>query len=98
VTDYFINNGIILSMQQLGYGHSGAAILGGMLSINPNAFHNTWTNMEVGIGKAQIWAGNMVLKEIVEKEKGKSEVNNDSQHLFYVSIDNGWNNQGSGHS
>jgi hypothetical protein len=59
---------------------------------------NTFSNIEVQIGKHQIAAGKDILKENVEKEKQLSEVNDNSQHLFCVSIDNGWNNRGSGRS
>jgi hypothetical protein len=98
VSDYSINNQIVLAMQQLGCGQAGAAVLGGMLSVTPNAFHNTFSDIEVQIGKHQIAAGNSILEDNVEKEKQLSEVNDDSQFLFCVSIDNGWNNRGSGHS
>ena len=98
VSDYSINNQVILAMQQVGCGQAGAAVVGGMLSITPNAFHNTFTDIEVEIGKKQVSAGTTILDENVEKEKLLSEVNKDSQHLFCVAIDNAWNNRGSGRS
>jgi hypothetical protein len=72
VSDYSINNAMVLSMQQLGCGQTGAAVVGGMLSITPNAFHNTWTDMEVAIGKVQVKVGKNILKENVEKGKTKT--------------------------
>ena len=98
VADYAINNQMILAMQQLGCGQAGAAVVGGMLSITPNAFHNTFTDIEVDIGKKQVAVGKKILEENVQKEIVLSEVNDDSQHLFCVSIDNAWNNRGSGRS
>jgi hypothetical protein len=70
----------------------------GRLSIAPNAFASTWTNMEVEIGTTQVSLGNDILDENIEKEKAKSKVSDDNTQLFCVSIDNGWNNRGLGKS
>jgi hypothetical protein len=61
-------------MQQLGCGQAGAVVLGGMLLVTPNAFHNTFSDIEIQIGKHQIAAGTTILKENVKKEKQLSEV------------------------
>jgi hypothetical protein len=96
-SDYNINNQVVLAMQQLGCGQAGAAVMGGMLSIAPSAFANTWTDMEVEIAAAQVSLGSDILDENIMKEKQKS-VCKDNNYLFCVSIDNGWNNRGSGKS
>jgi hypothetical protein len=84
----------MLAMQQLGCGQAGAAVLGGKLSIVPNAFAASRTNMEVAIRTAQVsLAGSNILDENLERGKQKS-VCKDNKHLFCVFIDNGWNNRG----
>jgi hypothetical protein len=59
-------------------------------------FHNTWTNIEETLGKAQIELGKIILGENIEKEKSLFKQDNKSRYLFCVSIDVGWNNRGSG--
>jgi hypothetical protein len=89
---------MVLALQQLGSGQAGAGVLGGMLSILPDAFHSKWTLLEVEIGKVEIELGNTILSENVEKEKLQCETDDDGRYLFCVSIDAGWNNRGSGKS
>jgi hypothetical protein len=63
----------MLACQQFGGGQAVAAHIGGMLSIVENSFHNTWTNIEETIGKAQIEFGNTILSENIKKEKNLSK-------------------------
>jgi hypothetical protein len=95
VKDYIINYKIILAMQQVGCGQTGASILGGMLSICNNPFGNTWTPIEEEIGRSQIVLRNTILDENVSKEKEISEKEDKGCYVFCVSIDADWNNRGS---
>jgi hypothetical protein len=45
------------ALQQMGCGQTGAAILGGMLSIAASPFKGSWIKMEEAIGKTQIQMG-----------------------------------------
>jgi hypothetical protein len=89
---------MVLAMQQMGCGQSGAGVLGGMLSIGTNVLRNTWTKLEEAIGMAQIRLANTVINENIEKEKELSKQDDMERYLFCVSIDAGWNNRGSGKS
>jgi hypothetical protein len=91
-----VNAKVVLAMQQMGYDKTGAAILGGMLSLAMSPFKNTWLRMEEAIGKTQVILGNTILSENVEKEKELSEKDEKGCYLLCVSIDAGWNNRGSG--
>jgi hypothetical protein len=52
---------------------------------------NTWINTEVAIGQTQVSLCIKMIDENVDKEKAKSEVDENDYHLFCVSIYNRWN-------
>jgi hypothetical protein len=85
-----------LACQQFGGGWAAASIPGGLLSIVENAFHNTWTNIEETLAKAQIEVGKTTIGENIEKEKSLSKQDDKGIYLFCVSINVGWNNCGFG--
>jgi hypothetical protein len=89
---------MILAMQHLGCGMTGAAVIGRLLSICFNPMASCWNRIEEKIGKAQIKLGEEIIVENINKEKKLSEKTCEGKSKLCVSIDAGWNNRGSGSS
>jgi hypothetical protein len=95
---YSLNLRLVLAFQRMGCGQAAAGVLGGMLSIQPNAFHSHWTTIEESIGRIQIALGQEILNENIAGEKLMSKQDEYGRYLFCVSIDAAWNTRGSGRS
>jgi hypothetical protein len=98
MSEYAMNLKMVLALQQMGQGKTGAGILGGMFSIIPEGLKNQWTELEEAIAQYQIALGTTILEENVKKEQLLSEVDKFDRYLFCVSIDAAWNTRGSGKS
>jgi hypothetical protein len=98
IEDYALNQKMILSMQQLGSGRAGGAVLGGMLSIFVDPMASYWTDIESEIGKAQVGLGKDILKANIEEEKSLSSVDSLGRSELDTNMDGAWNNRGSGKS
>jgi hypothetical protein len=91
-----LNIRMVLALQRLGSGQASAAAVGAtMLGIFPDAFHSKWTALEEVIGKTQVLVGTNILTKNIEQEKALLKQDDKGCYLFCVSIDAGWNNQGS---
>ncbi len=96
IEDYALNQKMIMSMQQVGSGRAGGAVLGGMLSIFVDPMASYWTDIEAEIGKAQVGLGKDILTANVEEEKSLSTVDSLGRSNLATNMDGAWNNRGSG--
>jgi hypothetical protein len=98
IDDYALNQKMVLSMQQIGSGRVGAAVLGGMLSICVEPMQTYWSDIEAQMGQAQIGLGEDILLSNIEEEKRLSETDENGYSKICGNMDGAWTNRGSGKS
>ena len=60
MSEYALNIKMVLALQQMGQGKTGAGILGGMFSVIPEGLKNQWTELEEAIAQYQIALGTTI--------------------------------------